>query len=229
MGQLGLFRRGGKRKGAGREPVHERAGSPHRTRPTIKTSHVMHVTIRVHSDIPALRRDPLYNAIRAATRTTANTQPHTRIVQMSVQNTHVHLIVEADDKLALARGMQGFQVSAAKRINRVLQRRGSVFTDRYHLVLIRSPKQMRAVFAYVFGNYKKHGADRHVPAMWSIDPFSRAYAFDGWAEDWMTLYPDDEQHEWLVVKPARSWLAREGWRRGGPLISVFERPGKRPD
>jgi hypothetical protein len=35
----------------------------------------------------------------------------------------VHLLVEAKDKAALARGMQGFQISAAKQLNRAISKR----------------------------------------------------------------------------------------------------------
>ena len=48
-----------------------------------------------------------------------------RIVQLSIQGTHVHLIVEADSKRALSTGMKAFQVSAAKHINAAVSRAGS--------------------------------------------------------------------------------------------------------
>jgi hypothetical protein len=48
-----------------------------------------------------------------------------------VRRDAIHLVVEANDKLALARGMQGFQVSAARGINRAAKRSGRVFADRY--------------------------------------------------------------------------------------------------
>ncbi len=44
----------------------------------------------------------------------------------------LELIVEADDRIALARGMQGFQIAAARALNRAFGRRGAVFADRYH-------------------------------------------------------------------------------------------------
>lgn len=188
----------------------------------------MHVTIRVMADVPALRKHTLYMALRHASANTAATQPEFRIVHISIQNTHIHLVVEAEDRGALARGMQSLQISAARQINKVLARRGKVFSDRYHLTVIRSPTQMRAVFAYVLGNWKHHGADRRAPGAWLIDWCATGHVFDGWSESWMTLWPSYEHHDWLVVQPARSWLAREGWRRGGGPISVFDRPGPRP-
>ena len=40
-----------------------------------------------------------------------------RIVHLSIQRTHVHLLVEANSKGNSRRGMQGFQISAAKHLN----------------------------------------------------------------------------------------------------------------
>jgi REP element-mobilizing transposase RayT len=78
-----------------------------------------------------------------------------RIVHQSIQDSHLHLLVEADTRTALARGMQAFQISAAKRINAAVsnagnwwerrrmrtkpeRRKGAVFPDRYHEEIIRT-------------------------------------------------------------------------------------------
>jgi len=190
----------------------------------------MHVTIRAMSDLPSLRRRETYAAIRAASAAAAKL-PAFRLVHLSIQNTHLHLIVEADDKGALARGLQSFQISAARQLNKVLARRGRVFDDRYHLVVIRSPKQMRSVFAYVLGNWRRHGADRSFAPGWLIDPYASGFAFAGWKElqQGVPLWPASVTASWLVVKPPASWLATRGWVRAGGPISVFEVPGKRPD
>jgi putative transposase len=79
----------------------------------------------------------MYKALRQAVVTTFN-RTNFRIVHLSIQGTHVHLLIEADDKDALARGMQAFQISAAKHLNAAMggrtgmRRRGGVFVDRYH-------------------------------------------------------------------------------------------------
>jgi REP element-mobilizing transposase RayT len=49
-----------------------------------------------------------------------------RIVHFSVQTNHLHLLVEADDELALARGIQGLGIRLAKAINRRVGRSGRV-------------------------------------------------------------------------------------------------------
>src|ERR1044071_5256234 len=115
--QLALFKkRGGKRRGAGRPPKGTRAGAPHKERPVLQARYPVHVALRVVSAVGNLRRRTVYQAIREATITTARREDF-RIVQLSIQRTHVHLIVEADDKKALAKGLPGFQISAAKHLN----------------------------------------------------------------------------------------------------------------
>ena len=76
----------------------------------------------------------MYKAIREATITVAMRE-RIRIVHISLQRNHVHLLIEADDRAALARGMQGFVISAARHINTALgdgirRRLVEVFADR---------------------------------------------------------------------------------------------------
>jgi REP element-mobilizing transposase RayT len=145
--QQELFRRGGKRRGAGRKPKGTRAGERHEARPEFKSYHALHVVMRVVPAVGSLRRRKLYKALRDAT-ITAALRERFRIVHLSIQRTHVHMLVEAEHKAALARGMQGFQISAARNLNTMLgeggrRRRGKVFADRYHLEVITSPTRAR--------------------------------------------------------------------------------------
>ena len=228
MQQL-LFRNGGRRRGAGRKPTGARAGTTHLSRPTVKASHALHVTLRVASDLTSLRRPAMYKAIRAASSITARRDAF-RIVHLSIQRTHLHLLVEANDKRALALGMQGFQISAARQINKLLARHGRVFTDRYHLVVIRSPTQMRHVLSYILCNWRKHGDDRVTSRAWLVDPYSSGFAFGGWKElaHGAVMWPGGRPHDWIVVRPARSWVVTTGWQRTGE-ISAYDVPGRRPD
>src|SRR5262245_21579987 len=98
--------------------------------------------MRVAPAVGSLRRRRMYRAMRDAT-ITAALREWFRIVHISLQKTHVHLIVEAEDKTALARGMRSFTISAARHINTALgdgagRRRGRVFADRYHVEVIRT-------------------------------------------------------------------------------------------
>src|SRR5439155_1242264 len=163
--QLPLFaerthrrRRAGRKRRPGRKPKGPRAGSPHRTRPELRARHPVHVVLRVVPAVGNLRRRSTYKAVREATLTTA-VRDDFRIVHLSIQRNHLHLLVEADHKGALASGMQGFQISAAKHLNAAIskgrpgpRRRGSVFPDRYHAEIITTPTQARHALNYVIIN-----------------------------------------------------------------------------
>jgi putative transposase len=228
--QQELFRRGGKRKGAGRKPKGKHAGSPHARRPTIKPYHALRVVPAVGS----MRRRSMYKAMRDAS-IIAAIRARFRIVHISIQRTHIHMLAEADDQFALARGMQGFQISAARNINTVLgldkyrRRRGSVFSDRYHVEVITSPKRARHALSYVLNNWRKHRENQAgLPSTWLVDPFSTGILFPDWQEleDKALMWPIRETYDPLMVFRPRSWLLREGWKIHGP-ISAREVPSKR--
>jgi REP element-mobilizing transposase RayT len=74
--------------------------------------------MRVRRRLPSLRRQTIFAEIRG-------TFPRTgrswfRLVHFSVQDDHVHLIVEADDTQSLGRGMAGVAIRIARAANRVL-------------------------------------------------------------------------------------------------------------
>ncbi|HEX8109494.1 MAG TPA: transposase [Kofleriaceae bacterium] len=232
-GQRELFRRGGKRRGAGRKPKGARAGERHQARPEFKPYHPLHVVMRVAPEVGSLWRRAMYKALRDAT-ITAALRERFRIVHISLQRTHVHLLVEADHKTALARGMQGFTISAARHINTALgsgarRRRGKVFADRYHVEVITTPTRARHALGYVLGNWRKHGEDRDgLASTWLVDPFSSGISFPDWAElegqPWM--WPIRETYDPLMVRRPQTWLLREGWKVGGRAISARDVPSK---
>jgi REP element-mobilizing transposase RayT len=225
--QLPLFRpRGGKRPGAGRKPRGARASERHRVRPVHDARRPVHVVLRVVRDVGSLRRRHAYRAFREATLVAARREDF-RIVHLSLQRTHVHLLVEAHDKTALARGLQGFQISAAKQLNHFLgvmrggaRRRGTVFPDRYHAEPIGSPRQARHAVNYVLNNWRKHGEDAVGEARrWRVDPFSSSLAFPDWVErvDAHFLWRGPPTYDPLMVRRATTWLLREGWKRAGTI------------
>jgi REP element-mobilizing transposase RayT len=236
QGQLALFsKRGGKRRGAGRPPTGARAGSPHKERPFLHARYPVHVTLRAISAVGNLRRRCAYQAVRWATLTTARRE-NFRICHLSIQHNHIHLIVEASDKQALAAGMQGFQCSAAKHLNAAIskgkarpRRRGAVFPDRYHAEIITSPTQARHALAYVMNNFRRHGEDRTAPAStWKVDPFSSGITFPGWAEygDAPFLWRGPPTYDPLITYQPRTWMLREGWKMSG-AISCYAVPASR--
>jgi putative transposase len=154
-----------------------------------------------------------------------------RICQFSVQHDHIHLIVEAEDNVALARGMQGFNTRVARGINRACGgRTGTVFADRYASEVLASPRQARNALRYVLLNSRHHQVDldelhgriaeRH---LWTDEYASWSY-FDGWSNA-PPRRPPPERTE-LLVAPPQSWLLREGWRRAGAFATT-DVPGTR--
>jgi REP element-mobilizing transposase RayT len=223
---------GGKRKGAGRPPKGERSSEPHKKRPAHQPNVPVHIVARVVADIRSLRKRHIWSAIRHATIVTARREDF-RIVHFSVQGTHLHLIIEAENRMAIARGMQGFQISAARAINAAITKRtgvrrtGQVFADRYHLRALKTPREVRNAIAYVLNNWRHHDEDKaDVAKKWMVDPFSSGIQFTGWKElehaQWMWEKRATYKELWVWLP--RTWLLGEGWKRHG-LIRTDEVPG----
>ena len=224
--QLALDLRSRRRDGKvarrrGRPPTGRRRDPRHRTRAEVSARHPLHVVLRTPGAVGTLRRGRAYRAIRGALTRCAARSDY-RVVHVSLQSNHIHLLVEADDKLALTRGMQGFAISAAKRLNRELRRaRGDVFPFRYHATPITSPTQARNAIAYILNNWRRHKNDVRAP--WRIDPYSSAEQFRGW----VTPHGYGPRAEPLPCVRPTSWLLIDGWTRAGP-IRTSEIPGPDP-
>src|SRR5215218_6559230 len=182
-----------RRGGAGRKPKGQRPGAPHVARPEHDPRHPVHVTMRVVGSASGLRRKDTYLALREATIVTARREDF-RITQMSIQQDHIHLIVEADTKCALSNGVRGFSISAARQINKSItarggdRRTGRVISDRYHARPLTSPRAVRNAIAYTLGNWRHHGEDRASFAQtWKVDPFSSGALFFGAARERIDL------------------------------------------
>jgi putative transposase len=159
------------------------------------------------------------------------------VLHYSVQQDHIHLVVEAADKRALSSGVRGLAIRVALYVNDLLLRRGSFWADRWHGRALKTPREVRSALVYVLANFRKHLLAKRNEAARTpsgIDPCSSAAWFDGFRE-WTpasgrpppfaecsasggSFGVDD-----MPVAPARSWLARVGWRRHG-LVGIDEAP-----
>jgi hypothetical protein len=119
--------------------------------------------------------------------------------------------------------MQGLTIRVAKRINKVLGRRGKVFIDRYFETVVKSPRQARNVLSYVLLNTQRHLAQsgQRCGPGW-IDPCSSGRYFDGWRGLRVRPPPDEEP----TVSEPHTWILSTGWRRFG-LVSLDAVPGGR--
>jgi putative transposase len=154
-----------------------------------------------------------------------------RVAHYSIQADQVHLVVEAVDRTALSRGIQGLAIRLARGFNNQLRRRGKVWGDRYHARELRSPREVRGALVYVLMNHKKHdvprtlvmtnaGPARDAGVIGPLDAFSSAAWFDGWnarASPWFVRLRARLPSENIPVARPRTWLLRRGWRRHGLL------------
>ncbi len=121
--------------------------------------------------------------------------------------------------------MQGLAVRVAKGLNRLRGRKGTVFADRYHVRLIRSPRQARNVLAYVLNNSLRHEREHgylYLPE--ALARFSSAAWFDGWRDVPDTQLRALRKGDDPPLTHSMTWLMTEGWRRHG-LVRSTEVPG----
>lgn len=199
---------GGRRKRKRRRKEERRlAKVPHRKRPALSSRHPVHATWRVLPHVWNLRSRRCFSRI-AKSFSRGRDRFGFRIVHFSVQGNHLHLVVEADDERALARGMQGLGVRIAKALNRLMARKGAVFADHYHARILRSPTQVANALAYVLMNYLHHFPEES--ARYAKD------ARDRFSSAWR------EQGTDPPVAPPRTWLLSIGWRiRAAPGLAAL--------
>ncbi|HEY2386744.1 MAG TPA: hypothetical protein VGK30_07260 [Candidatus Binatia bacterium] len=217
---------GGRRPGAGRK---RQPGAPitlpHVSRAGFKRLPA-HVTLRLRSDAPSLRTIRIVRAIERSF-AAGCTRPGFRLVHYSLQGSHAHLIVEAQDRAALGRGMKAIGSRIARAVNRIARRTGPVLADRYHVRMLPTPKEVRVALRYVLLNARHHtGRIRAKLAGVRLDPASSARWFDGWKRGSTAVIEGNAGGApgGPPVARARTWLLTVGWRRHG-LIDPADVPG----
>jgi hypothetical protein len=126
------------------------------------------------------------------------------------------------DHDALGRGMKAISARIARAVNRVFSRRGAVVADRYHLHVLRTPREVWNALRYVLLNGHKH-ARRSDPGQ-PLDPASSSRWFTGWRDlDIRATSPPTTESS--PVMTPRTWLLAVGWRKHG-LLDPREVPGR---
>ena len=136
---FGFTRREGHRIG---RPKKEGAGVSHLTRDVLASRFPVHVVLRIGEGLPSLRSKRPYRVLRRAFARGCDRFGF-RLNHYSVQGNHLHLIVEAKDRRALSRGMNGLTIRIAKGLNRLWGRKGRVFADRYFDRILRTPLEVK--------------------------------------------------------------------------------------
>lgn len=206
---------GGYRPGSGRRPKGEVSGVSHHTRADVSSRYPVRVALKIKPELGNLRKKRVHAVIRDALSEGCDINGF-RICHYAVQPLGVVLIVEADDRASLSRGMQGVNVRIAKSLNRLWERNGSVFADRYETEILKSSQAVRDTLCYVLNGARLHDSVARDEA----DPFSSAPYFDGWKAEPRRM--DSAEGVAPVARP-RSALLKSAWRKHG-LIDVNETP-----
>ena len=173
--------------------------------------------------IPSLRDRRFLRELRPSLRRACE-RGEFRVGHYSVQGNHLHLIVEAAGKEALGRGMKAISTRVVWAVHRAFGRTGAVLHGRYHLRILRTPREVRSALAYVLLNVRKHWRQRFgVAPPVRLDEASSGRWFDGWRRE-----PREDSCAGSgprEVAAPRTWLLAAGWRRHG-LIDPAEVPGR---
>ena len=220
QGALPFRQHGGRRPGAGRTPNGDKAGVSHAPRALLAARFPAHVTMKLQRGLPRLRSQHAYRALLTAFAAGCD-RAGFRLTHYAVLSDHLHFLVEARDRQTLTRGLQGLAIRIAKALNKLWQHRGTVFADRYHDRILKTPREVRNALVYVLANGRKHAAEgREVEVAQAIDTFTSSPWFDGFRE---TVIVRGIEAMPRPVTGARTWMLTIGWRRHG-LLSVHDLP-----
>lgn len=219
----------------GRRPKAERVGFvPHGTREAHDARHPVHVTMRRVAMAPSFRSERVGNAIMHQLARASRIGSGIRVVHFSIQDDHLHLMLEGTSAQHLSRQAQKLFSRIALAVNAVVGRRGSLFRDRHHRRELETPTEVRRALVYILFNSRKHaGADSLGNPESGIfrwfDPLTSAAWFDAWSSragpppDAAARVRERYGHVAPVTNPD-TWLAREGWQRAGGPIRFDELP-----
>jgi len=143
---------GRRRAGAGRKRGPQ---IPHAMRPPLAARFPCQVTLKIRRDVPSLRSVRLVREVESSFREACR-RKRFRLAHYSIRSDHVHLLVEASSAHELACGMKSIGARFARAVNRVFERRGPVLADRFHVRVLRSPREVRNALAYVLLNARQH-------------------------------------------------------------------------
>jgi REP element-mobilizing transposase RayT len=191
---------GGKRPGAGRKQANRPTLVGHTTRPRVSRHTPVHVTMRVAPRVWNLRSKRGYRALRGALSVGGcRNRFGLRLCDFSIQGNHLHLLVEANDRESLSRGMQGLSIRVAKALNKLMGTKGKVLSDRFHAHVLRSPREVRRALTYVRENRDEH---RRRSGQWMV----------GFADEFSSMHPGSQ----IELAEAMSFLLNQIYRELGP-------------
>ena len=211
---------GGHREGAGRKA--RKDGVAHAPRGRVTRHDPMLVTIKRARGLVNLRYPAAAQVVFE--RVMLAQKEAFRITHFTIQNTHLHLLVDADDAAAFANGMRGSVASLARALNKLWGRTGSVFPERFHSRVLKSVRAVWNAIKYVLNNYLKHGnvVGRGLDVRREPDQFSSGRYFDGWKG----YEPVVRAGAAECPVAAGCWKSRVGWKQHFARAGMEAVPGR---
>ena len=183
---------------------------PHEVRPEARGA--LHVVLRIRRGLPGLRTPRALRRLERAFRKSKE-KPGFALLHYSVQQEHLHLVVETESKESLALGMQGLEIRLAKALNALWRRRkGSVFADRYFALALKNIRQIWRTVRYVLSNGRKHGT-------WTKAGVPDPYSSGRWFLPWRRSDTCRPTRSSPVVEPHSYFCL--------PFLSIDDVPGPR--
>jgi len=188
-----------------------RTGHLHHTRREVVRSRPVHITTRVHDDVPTLRDPEVLKYFRQMV--VEARRRGVRTVAFALMPSHLHWLVIPDSAAALQDATRYAFGHLARFINRRHGRRGKVFVERYASSCCASVRHAFQVLNYVLKNAAAAGY--RLPAR-GLDPFSAVF------ED--VLAGDRFLRSVVGPTPALRWALLHRMARGAvPFVPVAER------
>lgn len=136
---------GGPRLGAGRPRKHSK-GVSHSAREIVTNRTPLHINFKYNAYVRTPKMmDILIRAV-------SNCSEHDfHVTHFTVQSNHIHLIAETMNNATLSSGMRSLTVTLVRGLNK-----GSIQLERYHLHVLKTPREVRNAIEYVLNNDIKH-------------------------------------------------------------------------
>jgi len=206
----------GRKRGRPAKPRGRERFLPHIARAKHAAANPVHITMRRVATGPSFRTQRVCAAIRSVI--SGAKRNGVRVLHYSVQDNHLHLMVEGKSSADLSNQMRTLFSRIAFTVNAVARRHGKLFRERHHRHELAKPSEVRNALVYILFNDRKHGASetpaRPATSTPTLDPCSSAWWFVDWAP-W-----DRPPKDWLLdpteapTSRPKTWLARWGWHRG---------------
>jgi REP element-mobilizing transposase RayT len=143
-------KRGGRRPDSGRNRIHSK-GVSHRVREKVTARTPVHINFKV---LTYIQNKPCLEILHIAI---TKAQTHgLYIIYFALQSNHIHFIAETKDNQTLTKGMRSLTICFAKRIQQLKKVNEPIQIERYHLHVLKNPKEVENALNYVIYNEVHH-------------------------------------------------------------------------